>query len=382
VDKTNSLWKTFVILVPGFIVTTQVGCSGPQSALDAAGEEAQRIATLFWWMTAVATVIWVIVAGLAVYAVAINTERHNVRTSRLYIIGGGVVAPTLILTVLATIGLAMIPGLVKTAPPDSLKIRVRGAQWWWRVEYQDPNSEEEIFKQTIFDTDRSSRRDAHGTKANAIDDSSSSPAQQLAAFETANEIRIPVNRPVQFYLESEDVIHSFWIPALGGKIDMIPGRQTRLALVPRRTGIFRGVCAEYCGDSHAWMSFYVIVMEQDEFDQWYTNQLQTGRQANTTQTRRGQQLFMSTGCGACHTIRGIDADGTIGPDLTHVGSRVSIAAGAFTGGQPGDPQTDQDDFYQWIKNPEHYKSSVNMPSFDMLSDSDLKALAAYLKSLE
>lgn len=371
-----------MILVPGVIAIAHVGCSGPQSALDAAGEEAQRIATLFWWMTAAATVIWGIVVALAVYAVAINTERHNVRTSRLYIIGGGVVAPTLILTVLASIGLAMIPGLVKTAPQDSLQIRVRGAQWWWRVEYQDPNSDEEIFKQSIFDTDRSSRRDVQDPQAEAIDDSSSPTVQPLAAFETANEIRIPVNRPVQFYLESEDVIHSFWIPALGGKIDMIPGRQTRLALMPTRTGIFRGVCAEYCGDSHAWMNFYVIVMEQDEFDQWYTNQLQTARRPNTTQTRRGQELFMSSGCAACHTVRGIDANGTIGPDLTHVGNRVSIAAGAFTGGQPGDPQTDQDDFYQWIKNPEHYKPAVNMPSFDMLSDTDLKALAAYLKSLE
>ncbi len=198
-------------------------------------------------------------------------------------------------------GLSMLPDLVAPAPEGSLKIVVSGEQWWWRVRYLPPGGE---------------------------------------AIVLANEIRLPVGEPVEFRLESPDVIHSFWIPSLGGKMDMIPGRLTRLALEPTRTGVFRGVCAEYCGTSHALMSFYVVVMEKEEFDRWLAHQAAPAEPPAEPLAARGQELFLANGCGACHTVRGTPADGVIGPDLTHVGSRLSLAAGIL----PNEP----DAFQRWI----------------------------------
>lgn len=205
------------------------GCSGRQSTLDPAGRDAERIADLFWWMVAGAAVIWLLVVGLAAYAIRVRRESHSPNAARLLIVGGGVVLPTVVLAALLIYGLAMLPELTSPAPAGSLKIAVDGEQWWWRVRYQLEGGE---------------------------------------AVELANEIRLPVGEPVEFQLASDNVIHSFWIPPLGGKVDMIPGRVTRVVLWPTRTGVFRGVCAEYCRTSHALMQFPVVVMERDEFARW------------------------------------------------------------------------------------------------------------------
>ncbi|MGZ8427642.1 MAG: cytochrome c oxidase subunit II, partial [Candidatus Binatia bacterium] len=193
-----------------------LSCSGPQSALDPAGHGAQWIADMFWWMTGSGAVIWFAVIVLAIWAARSAPEKQNRRRTNLMIIGGGAVVPTLALALLLLYGLAPLPALLAPAPPGSLLIEVSGEQWWWRVRYRPPGA---------------------------------------AVVSVANEIRLPVGAPVQFHLESPDVVHSFWIPPLGGKIDMIPGRVTRLVLTPTRSGTFRGACAEYCGTSHALMAF-------------------------------------------------------------------------------------------------------------------------------
>jgi len=258
------------------------GCSGVQSALDPAGREAERIAHLFWWMVAGAVVIWLAVIGLALYCARARPESFSRRWASLSIIGGGAVVPTVVLAILLVFGLAMLPGLVAPAPAGSLQIAVSGELWWWRVRYQTPGGE---------------------------------------TVALANEIHLPVGEPVEFRLESDNVIHSFWIPSLGGKMDMIPGRVTRLALVPTRTGVFRGVCAEYCGTSHALMKFDVVVEEKDDFNRWLAHQARPAEPPTEPLATRGQQLFLANGCSACHTVRGTPAAGRIGPDLTHVGSR-------------------------------------------------------------
>jgi cytochrome c oxidase subunit 2 len=311
------------------------GCQGVQSALEPAGHEAVRIASLFWWMTGGAVVIWLAVIALALYAVRAQPERFNRRRARLFIVGGGAVVPTIVLTALLVYGLAMLPELITPAPPGSLKIFVSGEQWWWRVRYQIPGLPE---GQTV---------------------------------ELANEVRLPVNQPVQFQLDSPDVIHSFWIPSLAGKMDMIPGRVTHLAFKPTRTGVFRGACAEYCGASHALMSFSVEVLEQAEFDAWLARQTLPAQVADGG---RGQELFLATGCNACHTVRGTPANGVIGPDLTHVGSRMSLAAAIL----PNDPAA----FRSWLAQPERHKPGVLMPAFGMLPAAELTALAAYLEELK
>lgn len=328
-------WRSAVRLMVLTGALLMAGCGGVQSALSPAGREAERIADLFWWMTAGAVIVWLAVIALAIYAVRARPEARNQRRDSLLIIGGGVVVPTVTLTVLLIFGLAMLPPLLAPAPAGSLKIAVSGEQWWWRVRYQPPGGE---------------------------------------AFTLANEIRLPVGEPVQFRLDSPDVIHSFWIPSLGGKVDMIPGRVTYLALTPSKTGVFRGACAEYCGSSHALMNFSVAVQEKEEFVRWLARQAEPAQPPADPLAAHGQELFLANGCSACHTIRGTPADGVVGPDLTHVGSRLSLAAGTL----PNEP----DAFRRWIAHTTDVKPEVNMPAFHMLPPEDLRALAAFLEGLQ
>jgi cytochrome c oxidase subunit II len=317
----------------GALIVT--GCGGVQSTLNPAGREAERIAVLFWWMTCSAVVIWLAVIALTIYAARAWSEARNQRRDRFLIIGGGAVIPTVVLTVLLVYGLAPIPVLLAPAPEGSLRIIVSGEQWWWRVRYFPPGGQ---------------------------------------AFELANEIRLPVGEPVQFQLDSPDVIHSFWIPSLAGKMDMIPGRVTYLAVQPTKTGVFRGACAEYCGTSHAMMNFYVEVMKKEDFSAWLVQQAQPSQPSAESLALSGQELFLRNGCNACHTVRGTRARGLIGPDLTHVGSRLSLAAGTL----PNEP----DAFQRWIAHTTEVKPAANMPAFHMLPPEELRALAAYLEGLK
>ena len=310
------------------------GCSGPLSALDPAGRGAQRIAELFWGMSLGALIIWMAVVSLTIYAIVVRPGAHRPSVGAWFILGGGAIFPTIVLAGLLTYGLALMPELLQPAPEGSMTIAVSGEQWWWRIRYRTPN----------------------GT------------------VDLANEIRLPVGEPVTFHLESPDVIHALWIPVLGGKMDMIPGRTNRLTLEPIRTGVFRGVCAEYCGTSHALMRFDVVVMEKADFDAWLTHQQAVAQPPLQPLVRHGQELFLANGCGACHTVRGTPADGVVGPDLTHVGSRLSLGAGIL----PNDPES----FLTWMARTAQVKPGVHMPAFGMLPQEDLKALATYLDALQ
>jgi cytochrome c oxidase subunit 2 len=302
--------------------------------LDPAGRAAERLADLFWLMTAGAVAIWLAVIGLTFYCVHARLEAHVRRRTNILIIGGGAVVPTVVLTALLIYGLIPLPDLLAPAPAGSLRIAVSGEQWWWRVRYLPPGGD---------------------------------------AVELANEIRLPIGEPVEFRLDSPDVIHSFWIPSLGGKIDMIPGRTNRLSLQPTRTGVFRGACAEYCGTSHALMNFPVVVLEKEEFVRWLAHQRTPARVPTESLAKQGQELFLANGCGACHTIRGTSADGVVGPDLTHVGGRLSLGAGVLA--------NEPDDFVRWMTHTQDVKPAVRMPAFGMLPPEELRALAAYLDGL-
>lgn len=323
---------------PGIAVAVAAltGCSGIQSSLDPAGRGAERIAELFWWMAGGLVVVWLLVAWLTWSAWRGRASRQTGREARVYIIGGGIVFPTVVLTALLLFGLGMMPPLLAPAPEGSTQIVVTGEQWWWRVRYHPPDGGE--------------------------------------PFELANEIRLPVGEAVEFVLESPDVIHAFWIPALGGKMDMIPGRRTRLVLEPTRTGTFRGQCAEYCGASHALMAFPVVVTEAAEFARWIEQQRTPARDSDDPLARAGRELFFLNGCAACHAIRGTDARGKIGPDLTHVGSRRTLGAGIVPNDHGG--------FLRWLEQTDRVKPGVHMPHFRMLPAAELDALAAYLESLQ
>jgi cytochrome c oxidase subunit 2 len=317
----------------GATLCSPAGCTGIQSSLAPAGREAARIADLFWWMTAGALVIWVAVIALGLWC-ARNPSGPRRRDAWL-IVGGGVVVPTVVLTALLVYGLAALPPLVARAPDGSLRIAVTGEQWWWRVQYL---------------------------------------SNEGLVVEVANEIRLPVGEPVQFELRSDNVLHSFWIPSLGGKMDMIPGRVTYLTLQPTRTGVFRGACAEYCGRSHAFMAFYVEVLERGAFERWLDHQATVAQPPVSALAAGGRDLFLANGCSACHTVRGTRATGVLGPDLTHVGGRLSLAAGIL--------ENRPEEFAAWIGHPERMKPGVLMPRFGMLPRAHLDAIAAYLEALQ
>jgi cytochrome c oxidase subunit 2 len=261
----------------------------PQSTLEPAGRDAERIADLFWWMAAGGSLMWLAVIALSIHIIRYTPgTAYSERSARSLILGGGVIFPTVVLTGLLAYGLSLLPRVLALPPAGRLVIVVTGDQWWWRVRYMLPSGQ---------------------------------------AVELANEVRLPVGQRVELRLGSPDVIHAFWAPSLGGKMDAIPGRINRMALEPTRTGVFRGVCAEYCGASHARMAFHVVVTEQQEFDDWLRHQQQPARPPVEPFLERGQNAFIANGCGACHTVRGTVADGVTAPDLTHVGSRFGRGGG-------------------------------------------------------
>jgi cytochrome c oxidase subunit 2 len=309
---------------------------GTQSALNPQGPVASEIAALTWLLFAGATAIFLGVVALAAYALFARRGRRAWMARTEFVVAAGIVFPLVVLTGL------LIRAFLPTAEGDSgaasasLRIEVVGEQWWWRVHYLNAGGGHE--------------------------------------FATANEIRIPVGRPVELSLRSADVIHSFWVPSLAGKLDMIPGRVNRLHLSAEQAGEFRGQCAEYCGGPHARMAFFVIAQRPDEFEAWRAQQQRPATVPATQSTERGQWLFVERGCGVCHSVRGTAAQSTRGPDLTHVGSRISLGAGTLRNGAGA--------LADWISSSQHLKPENLMPSFDTLPAAELGAIAAYLESLQ
>jgi cytochrome c oxidase subunit 2 len=259
--------------------------------------------------------------------VGLTLRAHKPRPStahlRIWVIGGGLVFPVVILS--ALLGYTVWRSVQLTAQsPAGLVVSVTGVQWWWDVRY----------------------RDAAGREVR-----------------TANEIRVPVGRPVTLGLTTTDVIHSFWVPALAGKVDMIPGRVHQLRLRVSKPGAYRGQCAEFCGDQHAKMALHVVAMEPEAFERWLA-----------AQAARGRELFTGLRCTACHAVRGLTGDADLGPDLTHVASRMYIGAGAL-------PMS-ADHLRLWIAAVQRVKPGARMPAFSELDDASLNALVAFLVSLE
>lgn len=285
-------------------------------------------------MAGVSLVVWLLVSALALYA-AYGGKSASLRSARRLIVWGGALLPALLLTVLLAFGLAAIPPLLAPPPAGSRTISITGEQWWWRVRY---------------------------------------PLADGTSVELANELRLAVGQPVELLLSSADVVHSLWIPALAGKMDLIPGRTTRLTLEPTRAGLFDGLCAEYCGDSHSFMELSVVVSAPDELEQWLARQTTPARAPASPLAARGGERFLSSGCGACHSVRGTAANGVVGPELTHVGSRLRIAGGRLL--------NDDQSVRSWLARTRELKPGVVMPSFHMLPDTELDALAAYLGGLE
>jgi cytochrome c oxidase subunit 2 len=309
------------------------GCDGPLSALAPAGTDAAEAAGLYYGMTLVFLLIWAAVVALALLLPRLGVLASR-RAGTMLIVGGGVVLPLIVLSVLLGFSLTSLQRMLRPGN-DAMSIEIIGSQWWWRVRYHAP------------------------------------PARPI---ESANEIRLPVGRRIEARVATSDVIHSFWIPSIAGKMDMVPGRVNRVQLEPTEVGTYRGACAEFCGASHARMNLVVIVMEGAAFDEW----LQAERgpydaAAAPAAVQRGQAEFFTRGCQTCHTVRGTFARGTVGPDLTHVAARRTIAAGLLPMA-PGSLET-------WIRNTARIKPDARMPAFDALPDDSIADLVAFLGHL-
>ena len=240
------------------------------------------------------------------------------------------ITPVLIVIVLGLITAGRIFVLQKDEPPpNSLAIRVVGHQWWWELQYKD------------YD------------------------------FITANELHLPIGQTAFLDLESEDVIHSFWVPQLSGKTDLIPTRTNHMWIQPKETGLFVGQCAEYCGTQHAHMLLRVFVHTDEEFQEWVAEQKKDAMRVASA--RVGRETFETTACVNCHTVRGVTEIGQFGPDLTHLMSRTTIGAGAAS--------NDKENLIAWITNPDHFKPGARMPAMK-LNPEQIDHVADYLMTLK
>ena len=329
------------LATPALALPLLAGCNRVFSAMHPLGPQAERISDLTWFLTIVGTAVFFAVTGFLLYALRRGARREESATGEavertMWMWTGGAVGVTTLI-LLATLGYNFYTGrkLADFADPSALTIRVVGHQWWWSVEYQDP---------------RYSRR-----------------------LTTANEIHIPVGRPVRIEVSSRDVIHSFWVPNLHGKLDLIPGYTGSTTFQADSAGIYHGRCAEFCGLQHAHMDFLVIAEPPEKFAAWYEAQLRSARPPADSVQQKGQQVFLGKSCAMCHTIRGTPAASRVGPDLTHLGSRRTLAAGTIP--------NNRGHLAGWVVDPQRIKPGVKMPP-NQLSAEELQALLDYLQSLK
>jgi cytochrome c oxidase subunit II len=314
-----------------------------QSVLAPAGPLAERVAHLWWFSFWTATAVYAAVLGFLLWSIlrARRREREGQvidaggeqRMTRAVSYGAGITAAIL----LVFLGYDLVVGRTLSPVPrhEPLTIEVTGHQWWWEITYADTSP--------------------HGR------------------FTTANEVHVPVGEPVLFLLEAQDVIHSFWVPNLAGKKDLTPGYTQSLWFQADTAGIYRGQCAEFCGMQHAKMALFIVAEPRDRFDAWVRQQRTPAVNATDAASSRGREVFLTSSCAMCHAISGTSAASNAGPDLTHLASRRTIAAGTL-------PNT-RGALAGWVVDPQGIKPGVRMPA-NMLDPKDLDALLTYLQSLK
>jgi cytochrome c oxidase subunit 2 len=320
------------------VLSLLLSACGRQSTLSPRSPGTHQISLLWWWMLAASVVVFLgamVLLALAWWrrgtpGLPLFGEREEINRGLVLMFGIGIP----IVTLTALFGVANIYVIGNTEAPDprttTLRIDVIGHQWWWEIRYP-------------------------GTQA-----------------VTANEIHIPVNTRVNVVATTADVIHSFWVPQLARKIDMVPGRQNRVLLYASRRGTYRGQCAEFCGFQHANMGLNVVAQDASEYSAWLTSVARPALSPLGATAQVGKRTFMSSQCASCHQIRGTPAQALVGPDLTHLESRSTLAAGQI----PNDPTH----LAAWVSNPQGIKPGTRMPNLG-LSQTQLRAIVAYLETL-
>jgi cytochrome c oxidase subunit II len=308
-----------------------------QSVLQSAGVQAARVESLWWvifWITTAVTVIVLAVLAAAVrHGTGPDHDRPSERHMLRYVAAAGALTVVILFAILVR-SVMTSRAIASERVSGVMQIEVTAYQWWWSVEYQHPEPEQRV--------------------------------------RTANELHLPVGKTVAIKLLANDVIHSFWVPSLAGKLDAIPGHEATLWLRADRPGVYRGQCAEYCGHQHAHMAFVVIAEPPDDFERWIQAQRKTANQPQSPIEQRGLQLVQQRACVMCHTIRGTAAGGRIAPDLTHLATRSTIAAGTL-------PRTSEH-VNAWLADPQAIKPGNRMPNLSLAPD-DRAAIVAYLEQL-
>jgi cytochrome c oxidase subunit 2 len=324
------------------------GCGGQQrqqTMLDPAGPMAAQVENLWWFIFWIAVAVFVIVMAFISGAAAARRVRGQAEPEiapdpdaeqfRVRIVITATVITIIVL--FAILGYSVLTGkqMNALASKNPVSIQVIGHQWWWEVRYPNPD-----------------------------------PSMWVT---TANEIHVPVGVPIVVQTSSRDVIHSFWAPNIQGKRDLVPGHSSAIWMQVDKQGTYRGQCAEFCGHQHAHMAFYIVAESPEKFQQWLEAQRKPARDPSDEVQKRGQEVFLKSTCVMCHTVRGTAAGSRVGPDLTHIGSRLSLAAGTL----PNTPGT----LGGWIADPQAIKPGVRMPP-NALPSQDLQALVQYLHSLK
>jgi cytochrome c oxidase subunit II len=342
--RARRLWRCAAVLLGGAFLVTACASDAPQDSLDPKGPVARTIDNLFEPVFWIATGVFVLVEGLLVYALIRFRQRGDEAravkqihgNTRLEIIW--TILPALLLAGIAVPTIATIVDLSRRPSGDVLDVTVIGKQWWWQIEYP------------TFDP----------------------------GVITANEVHIPVDRPVYLTLKSDDVIHSFWVPSLAGKQDLVPGRENTMTIQADEPGVYEGQCAEYCGHSHANMRLRVVAQTSTEFEAWVAEQQQAAVDPPSDLAARGRDLFLNEvflggqGCFSCHAVQGTDASAQVGPDLSHFASRQTFAGALL--------ENNEENLRKWLEDPPAVKPGSLMPDYN-LSPEEIDALVAYLRSL-
>ena len=322
------------------------GCQSNHSSLTAAGPQAKKIEWLYWVIFWISLIVFVLVIAFFAGGVAKSRideaemapvlpqdeERDRPAKGAVSIAIAITVVTLFVVLVLSIVTGKSAAGLTSNNP---ITIEVIGHQWWWEARYPSPQAD-------------------------------------LTAV-TANEIHLPVGKPITILTASRDVIHSFWAPNLNGKRDLMPGYQTAFSFQVDTAGIYRGQCAEYCGEQHAHMGFEIVAEPADQFDAWLQQQRKPAIDTTDATALRGREVFLTHACVLCHTIRGTEAGSKVGPDLTHVATRRMIAAATLSNA-PGS-------LAGWITDPQRIKPGARMPA-NPLDPDDLQALITYLRGLQ
>lgn len=317
------------------IVAARAGAAwaGAPTFLRPESATAREINSLALVLLAICALVFVVVEGLLVVSIVRFRRRREEDVPQRH----GNLTIEVIWTAIPAVLIAIIfIFTVRTMntldlPGGDVPLRVTGHQWWWEVQYPQ------------------------------------------AGVTAANEIHVPAGRSVDVSLASADVIHSFWVPQLGGKTDAVPGHTNRVTFLAATPGLYQGQCAEFCGLQHAHMRFDLVVESPAEFSAWLAHQAEPAAKPTTAAAQRGEQVFLTNPCAGCHAVRGTPAQGALGPDLTHVGGRRMIAAGTL--------DNTRENLGRWLRDPQAVKPGALMPALP-LTDVDLAALVAYLEGLE